>query len=124
MRVTKEIQDAIKRACDSYGYGGQSRFAERTGVSQSYISRYINGKTTEMKSDVWEKLEPHIRPYIQIIQTNHGSNVSQSVGKPEGADVTSEDIYFLVISKKFPQLSELNKVHVLKYVEELLETQK
>ena len=58
--------------------GSQSELARRSGVSQSTIATYIIGRSKNIRDDVWDKLEPHLRRFMP-------SEVARSAPNPESS---------------------------------------
>ena len=56
------IRQAILRACEAAG--GECALAAAVGCSQAQISRYRTGGFEYIRRDNWEKLYPHIAPYL------------------------------------------------------------
>ena len=63
MRLTEEIRQAIKAACNAEK-GGGAAFAKRTGFTPAQISRYHSGKIAKIADESWEKLFPHIVSFL------------------------------------------------------------
>lgn len=62
MKITKDIREALKKAV--IDHGGQSRFAIMVGTTPQNISKYLNGRVTYLRLESWDKLAPHLAPYL------------------------------------------------------------
>lgn len=63
MKISKEIQNAIRKASEDCGNVYQ--LSKKIGVSHSTVLFWLNGKTSNMSGDIWyEKLLPVIKPYL------------------------------------------------------------
>ena len=56
------IRQAVMRACEAMG--GECALAAAVGCSQTQISRYRSGGGAYIRPESWDKLYPHIAPYL------------------------------------------------------------
>lgn len=56
------IRQAVMRACEAMG--GECALAAAVGCSQTQISRYRSGVGAYIRPESWDKLYPHIAPYL------------------------------------------------------------
>lgn len=56
------IRQAVMRACEAMG--GECALAAASGCSQTQISRYRSGGCGYIRPESWDKLYPHIAPYL------------------------------------------------------------
>lgn len=56
------IRQAVMRACEAMG--GECALAAAVGCSQTQISRYRSGGSAYIRPESWDKLYPHIAPYL------------------------------------------------------------
>ena len=62
VKVDREFREILRRAAEDLG--SQSELARRAGIGKQHISKYIRGDIKKMEKETWEKLAPHIRPYL------------------------------------------------------------
>ena len=56
------IRQAVMRACEAMG--GECALAAAVGCSQAQINRYRSGVGAYIRPESWDKLYPHIAPYL------------------------------------------------------------
>ena len=56
------IRQAVMRACEAMG--GERALTAAVGCSQTQISRYRSGGGAYIRPESWDKLYPHIAPYL------------------------------------------------------------
>lgn len=62
LKWTGNSGEILRRAAEDLG--SQSELARRAGIGKQHISKYIRGDIKKMEKETWEKLAPHIRPYL------------------------------------------------------------
>lgn len=62
VKVDREFREALRQAAEAFG--SQSELARRAGIGKQHISKYIRGDIKKMEKETWEKLAPHIQPYL------------------------------------------------------------
>lgn len=62
VKVGREFQEALRRAAEELG--SQSELARRAGIGKQHISKYIRGDIKKMEKETWEKLAPHVLPFL------------------------------------------------------------
>ena len=110
MRIrSKDIRTVLQKAVEYYG--SQSSLARKTGISQRNISRWLSGQVDKINGDLWNKISPHIRPFM-----------------PEGFEETyhvpsSPEIDGLALErdKIWTELDRCDRLEILKYMEQLRE---
>lgn len=70
MRLTNEIRQAIKSACQAEK-GGGAAFAKRAGFTPAQISRYHSGKIASIADESWERLFPNIASFLPPEYLSH-----------------------------------------------------
>ena len=62
VKITKEIQAAIRQMVEEYGSAVEVE--RKTQITNSNISKYLSGKLLKMNDSTWQVLEPHLRPFL------------------------------------------------------------
>lgn len=62
MKITDDILKALHRTVE--GFGSPEEFANKANVNITTIANYLSRKTKSIKDDTWEKIYPHIKPYL------------------------------------------------------------
>jgi hypothetical protein len=63
MKMSREIVEAIREAASKYKR--QREFAEKIGAPAPTLSRWIHNRVESIEDESWDKLYPHIRPYLK-----------------------------------------------------------
>lgn len=75
VKVGREFQEALRRAAEELG--SQSELARRAGIGKQHISKYIRGDIKKMEKETWEKLAPHVLPFLPSDFLSAGENRSE-----------------------------------------------
>lgn len=75
VKVGREFQEALRRAAEELG--SQSELARRAGIGKQHISKYIRGDIKKMEKETWEKLAPHVLPFLPSDFLPAGENRSE-----------------------------------------------
>lgn len=74
--IDEPFKEALRKFLDSERTR-QAEIAEKTGIQQSSISRWISGETKNMGDDSWIKIWPYLKPYLPegyVPRDPHGKN--------------------------------------------------
>jgi transcriptional regulator with XRE-family HTH domain len=74
MKITDDILKALHRTVE--GFGSPEEFAEKANVSINTIANYLSRKTRSIKDDTWEKIYPHVKPYLPKSDEEKGSHLT------------------------------------------------
>ena len=66
---------SLRRAAEELG--SQSELARRAGIGKQHISKYIRGDIKKMEKETWEKLAPHVLPFLPSDFLAAGENRSE-----------------------------------------------
>lgn len=62
MILTKEIKEAVRAAVEKLG--SNKALAEKAGLKEQNISRYLHNRVQCIYRENWNKLQPHIQEYL------------------------------------------------------------
>jgi hypothetical protein len=62
MKITDDILKALNRTIE--GFGSKEEFANKANVNITTLGNYLSRKTRSIKDDTWEKIYPHVKPYL------------------------------------------------------------
>ena len=119
--VTKEYQDALRKAVEQAG--SQSELSRRSGVGQSTINGIINKKDKiYMLDGIYSKLEPYVQPFMSNVTINGGENSfinaprnqGSVIGKNSKEETATEFFDRIVKSDKIPDSIKVQLYRLLK----------
>lgn len=135
--IDEPVKEALRKFFDSEK-ARQAEIAEKTGIQQSSISRWISGETKNMGDDSWIKIWPYLKPYLSegyVPRDPHGKNkiflidsysrINHFKIEPENNQLSSiAETLEAVMMKYFRQLpDDATKLKAITMTQQLIETE-
>lgn len=115
MKLSPAIVAALRKAIEHTGT--QTAFAAITGVRQNNLARYLSGTIKKVETETWEKLFPHIKPFMTEYELQKFQK-NVSVILHEQDDVPHKTLDFI---RHICYSKELDTETKIRLIKELLE---
>lgn len=122
MIITKDIKKAIRSYLESRGISATS-FSIEQGLARATVTRWLSGKTKEMRVAQWNKLKPMLLPYLKKWEGSpiDGSSLSDTEryefitsGERQAKEPSSMDPLASMLMDKWPTLEAEAQLEILR----------